>query len=105
VALGLAFRHMRAMNVIKTVPLIGQVAAVSCGISGGEPVLDLDYAEDSSAAADANFVLTDSGGIVEIQGTAEKTAFTEPQFLSMLGLARQGAAALFEAQRQAMGTG
>jgi ribonuclease PH len=105
VALGLAFRHMRAMNVIKTVPLIGQVAAVSCGISGGEPVLDLDYAEDSSADADANFVLTDSGGIVEIQGTAEKTAFTEPQFLSMLGLARQGAAALFEAQRQAMGTG
>ena len=63
---------MQKMNVIKTVPLIGQVAAVSCGISGGEPVLDLDYAEDSAADADANFVLTDSGGIVEIQGTAEK---------------------------------
>jgi ribonuclease PH len=102
VALSLAFRHMQKMNVIKTVPLIGQVAAVSCGISGGEPVLDLDYAEDSGADADANFVLTESGGIVEIQGTAEKSAFSEPQFLGMLGFARQGVAALFEAQRQAI---
>jgi ribonuclease PH len=102
VALSLAFRHMQKMNVIKTVPLIGQVAAVSCGISGGEPVLDLDYAEDSGADADANFVLTDTGGIVEIQGTAEKSAFSEAQFLGMLGFARQGVAALFEAQRQAL---
>jgi ribonuclease PH len=102
VALNLALRHMQKMNVIKTVPLIGQVAAVSCGISGGEPVLDLDYAEDSAADADANFVLTDSGGIVEIQGTAERTAFSESQFLGMLGFARQGVAALFEAQRQAV---
>jgi ribonuclease PH len=102
VALSLAFRHMHKMNVIKTIPLVGQVAAVSCGISGGEPVLDLDYEEDSSADADANFVLTDSGGIVEIQGTAEKTAFSEPQFLGMLALARQGTTALFEAQRQAV---
>jgi len=102
VALSLAFRHMQKMNVIKTIPIIGQVAAVSCGISGGDPVLDLDYEEDSSAEADANFVLTDSGGIVEIQGTAEKTAFTEPQFLGMLALARHGTAALFKAQRQAI---
>jgi ribonuclease PH len=102
VALNLALRHMQKMNVIKTVPLIGQVAAVSCGISGSEPVLDLDYAEDSGADADANFVLTDSGGIVEIQGTAERTAFSESQFLGMLGFARQGVAALFEAQRQAV---
>ena len=102
VALSLAFRHMQKMNVIKTVPLIGQVAAVSCGISGGEPVLDLDYAEDSGADADANFVLTDSGGIVEIQGTAERTAFSESQFLGMLGFARRGVAALFEAQREAV---
>ena len=71
-AVSLAFRHMLRMNVIKTLPLTGQVAAVSCGIVGGEPVLDLDYDEDSSADADANFVLTDAGGIVEIQGTAEK---------------------------------
>ena len=69
---------------MKTMPLIGQVAAVSCGIVGGEPVLDLDYDEDSSADADANFVLTDGGGIVEIQATAEKTAFSEAQFLGML---------------------
>lgn len=103
VALNLAFRHMLKMNVIKTLPLTGQVAAVSCGITAGEPVLDLDYEEDSSAEADANFVLTDAGGIVEIQGTAEKSAFSEVQFLGMLSLARQGTAALFEAQRQALG--
>jgi len=103
VALSLAFRHMLKMNVIKTLPLIGQVAAVSCGISNGEAVLDLDYAEDSAAEADANFVLTDAGGIVEIQGTAERSAFSEAQFLGMLGLARHGTAALFEAQRQAVG--
>jgi ribonuclease PH len=102
VALSLAFRHMLRMNLIKTLPLTGQVAAVSCGITGSEPVLDLDYAEDSSAEADANFVLTDSGGIVEIQGTAERSAFTEVQFIGMLGLARQGVAALFEAQREAV---
>ncbi len=102
VALSLAFRHMLKMNLIKTLPLIGQVAAVSCGITDGEPVLDLDYAEDSSAEADANFVLTDQGGIVEIQGTAERSAFSEAQFLGMLGLARQGVSALFEAQRAAI---
>jgi ribonuclease PH len=103
VALSLAFRHMLRMNVIKSLPLTGQVAAVSCGISSGEAVLDLDYAEDSAAEADANFVLTDSGGIVEIQGTAERSAFTEAQFLGMLALARGGVAALFQAQRQAIG--
>ncbi len=102
VALSLAFRHMLRMNVIKKLPLIGQVAAVSCGICGGEPVLDLDYAEDSAADADANFVLTDTGGIVEIQGTAERAAFSEAQFLAMLGLARQGVASLFELQRKAV---
>jgi len=102
VALSLAFRHMLKMNVIKTLPLIGQVAAVSCGITSGEPVLDLDYAEDSSAEADANFVLTDQGGIVEIQGTAERNAFSEAQFLGMLTLARQGIGELFKAQRAAI---
>ncbi len=103
VALSLAFRHLVKMNVLKTVPLIGQVAAVSCGISAGAAVLDLDYAEDSSADADANFVLTDTGGIVEIQGTAEKTTFSEAQFLELLGLARKGTGALFALQRQAVG--
>src|SRR3954454_12997873 len=81
VALALAFRHLVKMNVLKAVPLTGQVAAVSCGINAGAAVLDLDYAEDSAADADANFVLTDAGGIVEIQATAEKMTFSEPQFL------------------------
>ena len=103
VALALAFRHMQTMNVIAKSPLIGQVAAVSCGIAFGEAVLDLDYAEDSSADADANFVLTDGGGLVEVQATAERTAFSEPQFLSLLGLARKGVGELFALQRQALG--
>src|SRR6201997_2656283 len=87
VALALAFRHLVKMNVLKTVPLTGQVAAVSCGIFNGAAVLDLDYAEDSSADADSNFVLTDGGDIVEIQATAEKTAFNEAHFLALLTLA------------------
>jgi ribonuclease PH len=91
------------MNVLKAVPLTGQVAAVSCGIVGGEPVLDLDYDEDSSADADANFVLTDAGGLVEIQATAEKNSFSEGEFSQLLSLARTGTTALFEAQRTAIG--
>jgi len=102
VALSLAFRHLIKMNVIKTIPLTGQVAAVSCGIVGGTSVLDLDYMEDSSADADANFVLTGTGGIVEIQGTAEKSPFSEAQFLELLTLARRGTDALFALQRQAL---
>ncbi len=99
VALALAFRHLRKMNVLARDPLTGQVAAVSCGLAGGEPVLDLDYAEDSTADADANFVLTDAGGIVELQGTAERAPFSEAQFTALLGLARAGTTALFAAQR------
>ncbi len=99
VALALALRHLRRMNVLAKDPLLGQVAAVSCGIVGGEAVCDLDYAEDSGAEADANFVLTDAGGIVEIQGTAEQAPFSEAQFLALLGLARAGTTALFAAQR------
>ncbi len=102
VALSLAFRHLVRMNVIKAVPLTGQVAAVSCGIVGGAPVLDLDYAEDSGADADSNFVLTADGGIVEIQATAEKTAFNEAHFHALLGLARTGTTALHALQRQAL---
>ena len=102
VALSLAFRHLRKMNVLKADPLTGQVAAVSCGLTAEGPVLDLDYEEDSNAEADANFVLTSGGGIVEIQGTAEKAPFTEAQFMALLGLARQGAEALFAAQLRAV---
>ncbi len=103
VALSLACRHLVKMNVLKRSPLTGQVAAVSCGIVSGEPALDLDYAEDSGADADANFVLTDSGGLVEVQATAERTAFTEPQFLALLELARQGVGELFRFQYEAAG--
>jgi ribonuclease PH len=103
VALSLAFRHLVRMNVLKTIPLTGQVAAVSCGIAAGTPVLDLDYDEDSSADADANFVLTGVGGIVEIQATAEKKTFAEAEFTALLNLARKGTNELFAAQRAALG--
>jgi ribonuclease PH len=103
VALALAYRHLVRMNVLKTVPLTGQVAAVSCGIYNAHPVLDLDYDEDSAADADSNFVLTDGGGIVEVQGTAEKTPFSEAQFLDLLRLARLGTRTLFTEQRAALG--
>ena len=103
VALSLAFRHLVKMNVLKAIPLSGQVAAVSCGIYNGTPVLDLDYDEDSNADADSNFVLTGGGGIVEIQATAEKTAFNEAHFNQMLQLARHGTSTLFELQRKALG--
>jgi ribonuclease PH len=102
VALSLALRHLTRMNVLKTSPLTGQVAAVSCGLVGGAAVLDLDYAEDSGADADANFVLTDGGGIVEIQGTAEKAPFSDTQFAELMALAKLGTARLFEAQRAAL---
>ncbi|HVB68362.1 MAG TPA: ribonuclease PH [Acetobacteraceae bacterium] len=105
VALALAFRHLRKMNVLARDPLSGQVAAVSCGLVGGEAVLDLDYAEDSGADADANFVLTDAGGIVELQGTAEKAPFSEAQFTTLLSLARIGTASLFAAQRAVLDAG
>ncbi len=102
VALSLAFRTMQANNVITKSPLIGQVAAVSCGLVEGAAVLDLDYAEDSEADADANFVLTDGGGIVEIQGTAEKAPFSEAQFTELMRLARVGTGRLYELQRAAL---
>ncbi len=103
VALHIAFQHLKKMNVIKTIPLIGQVAAVSCGLYNGAAVLDLDYAEDSDAQADANFVLTEGGGIVEIQGTAEKTPFQESEFSELMRLAKIGTRQLFAAQRAAVG--
>jgi ribonuclease PH len=79
------------------------VAAVSCGLYRGAAVLDLDYAEDSTAQADANFVLTGSGGIVEIQGTAEERPFSEEQFLALLALARGGVTELTALQKAAVG--
>lgn len=102
VALALALRKLQAKNVIKSNPLSGQVAAVSCGIFKGTPVLDLDYDEDSNAQADGNFILTRGGGIVEIQATAEKGTFDDKAFAQLLDLARKGTAELFAAQDLAL---
>ena len=103
VALHLAFRHCMKANIIATMPLKGQVAAVSCGLWQGTPVLDLDYEEDSRAQADANFVLTGTGGLVEVQGTAEGDPFSEAELLALLKLARGGTEELFRRQRAAVG--
>ena len=102
VALSLAFRHLERNRVIAKSPMTGQVAAVSCGLVDGAAALDLDYAEDSGAEADANFVLTEGGGIVEIQGTAEKAPFSEAQFMQLMQLAKHGTAQLYELQRAAL---
>ena len=78
------------------------MAAISCGISKGVPVLDLDYDEDSSAETDANFVITGSGGLVELQGTAEGAPFSEAEFLELLKLARKGVGELVTLQKEAL---
>lgn len=103
VALALACRHLLRIGVLKQSPLIDSVSAISCGVYQGTPVLDLDYAEDSAADTDANFVITGKGGIVEIQGTAEKTPFTEDEFLALLSLAKQGCTELTHKQREIAG--
>jgi ribonuclease PH len=102
VALSLALRRIVADKLIAAVPLVGSVAAVSCGIYGGEPVLDLDYAEDSKADADANFVLTGAGEIVEVQGTAERAPFSRASFDALLALAEQGVKELTALQSLAL---
>jgi ribonuclease PH len=93
---------MKARNMVKQEPLKDHVAAVSCGVYRGEPVLDLDYAEDSEADTDANFVMTGSGGIVEIQGTAEKTPFSEAELAALIALAKKGVTRLVELQKLAV---
>jgi ribonuclease PH len=103
VALHLAFKHCIGKNLLTAMPLKDQVAAISCGIVEGEAVMDLDYAEDSAAEADANFILTGQGAIVELQATAEGAVFSEAQMLAMLDMARDGTSALFAKQREAVG--
>jgi ribonuclease PH len=103
VALHLALARMVKNGQLKSVPLADHVAAVSCGVFKQTPVLDLDYAEDSNAEADANFVFTGKGGIVEIQGTAEKAPFSEAEFLLLVNLARKGIAELVTLQKKAIG--
>jgi ribonuclease PH len=99
VALHDALAWMTARNMIKNGALRDHVAAVSCGLYGGEAILDLDYAEDSEADADANFVMTGSGGIVEVQGTAETEPFGQDRFDQLMALARRGIAELVALQK------
>jgi ribonuclease PH len=103
VALHLAFQHLQEIGAIAKLPFTDQVAAVSCGIFNGREVLDLDYAEDSTAAADANFVLTAAGGVVEVQGTAEDVPFSRQQFEELLNLAEKGVKELCAHQARALG--
>ena len=103
VALRLATKYLLTDGVITTAPILDQVAAISCGVFDNVPVLDLDYEEDSQAEADANFVLTGAGDIVEIQATGEKRGFTQGEFEALFGLARQGIGELIEMQKAAVG--
>jgi ribonuclease PH len=103
VALRLATRYLMTEGVIAADPILDQVAAVSCGVHQGLPVLDLDYEEDSNAEADANFVLTGAGDIVEIQATGEKRGFTRAEFEALFDLARKGIGELQALQRAAVG--
>jgi ribonuclease PH len=93
---------MKARDMLRREPLRDHIAAISCGIFEHNPVLDLDYAEDSEAETDANFVMTGSGGLVEIQATAEKAPFSEQQLAELLALARKGIAKLVDLQKLAV---
>jgi ribonuclease PH len=99
VALHDCLKWMQARDMVKDGVLRDHVAAVSCGLYNGSPVLDLDYAEDSKADADANFVMTGTGGIVEVQGTAETVPFSQEGFDQLMALARKGIAELIQLQK------
>ena len=103
VALYQCLQHMKRLKMFSAIPMTDSVAAVSCGIVAGQPVLDLDYAEDSGAETDANFVLTGAAKLIEVQATAEGAPFAEAELLRLLELARQGAGQLASLQRQVLG--
>ena len=105
IALYLALKNLVSKQVLPRVPLSDQVAAISCGIYKGYPVLDLDYSEDSSAEADCNFVLTGTGGIIEIQATAEKEPFSPSIFDELTNLAKCGIAELVRLQKTVLDIG
>lgn len=105
IALYLALKNLVSKQVLPRVPLSDQVAAISCGIYKGYPVLDLDYSEDSSAEADCNFVLTGTGGIIEIQATAEKESFCPSIFDELTNLAECGVAELVRLQKTVLDIG
>ncbi|MCU0900575.1 MAG: ribonuclease PH [Cypionkella sp.] len=104
VALRLAVNKLLAAGVIVSDPIVDHVAAVSCGIYAGQPVLDLDYPEDSSAGTDGNFVMTGRGRLIEIQMSAEGATFSRAEMVELLDLAEAGARALVAAQTAAIGT-
>ncbi|MFS4438409.1 ribonuclease PH [Paracoccaceae bacterium GXU_MW_L88] len=101
VALRLAVNKLIESGALKEDPIKSHVAAISCGVYGGLPVLDLDYLEDSEAGTDANIVMTDGGGIIELQGSAEGATFTRAEFNQMMDLAEKGMAELIAAQKAA----
>jgi ribonuclease PH len=103
IALNDCLKWMTGRSILRDSPLKDHVAAVSCGIVKGEALLDLDYAEDSTAETDANFVMTGSGGLVEVQGSAEGAPFSEAELLKLLALARGGIATLVTLQKAALG--
>lgn len=102
VALADCINWMKTRNMIKASVMRDNVAAISCGIYQGKPVLDLDYAEDSEAETDANFVMTGDGRIIEVQGTAERQPFTQDEFLALIALAQKGIARLVDLQKLAV---
>jgi ribonuclease PH len=102
VALAKACAYLVEEKVIKENPITGQVAAISCGVFEGAPVLDIDYAEDSNAEVDCNFVMAGDGRMIELQATGEQRPFSEEEFMEMLRLAKLGCAHLFEAQQRAV---
>ena len=102
VALQDCINWMMAREMFKASPIKDHVAAISCGIHNGNAVLDLDYAEDSTAETDANFVMTGSGGIIEVQGTAEGEPFSQEMLLKLLGLANGGIKTLVAMQKEAL---
>ncbi len=104
VALHFACQKLLDQGKIKQMPITHSVAAISCGIFEGTPVLDLDYVEDSGATVDANFIMTGGGQMVEIQATGEESCFSEDEFTHMLALAKLGVAQLTQKQIEAIGT-
>lgn len=103
VAMYMAFQHWVEVGALEAVPVTDTVSAISCGIYNGALVADLDYAEDSVAETDANFVMTGTGGIVEIQGTAEQEPFSEEDFLKLLQMAKTACAELSAVQKAVLG--
>jgi ribonuclease PH len=102
VALALAVRRLQEQGLLERSPLTGSVAAVSCGVVEGEPLLDLDYPEDSSAEVDANVVMTGEGGLVEVQATAERTPLSRANLDALLALAAKGIVELRAVQERAI---